>query len=109
MVGAGKDSEAILTTANGGTTWKAEPVPSGVSFLNTVSCGSTSDCVAVGQAAMTVAAIVSTTDGGAKWTTAKVPAGVRSLYDVSSGGRGYAQAVGTSSDDIVILGEKPAT
>ena len=65
--------------------------------------------MAVGQAAMTVAAIVSTTDGGAKWTTAKVPAGVRSLYDVSSGGRGYAQAVGTSSDDIVILGEKPAT
>ncbi len=108
----------VASTTDGGGHWAASPVPSGMGFLNGVSCQSTSastssgaagagasgvDCVVVGTTSSTLDAvrsgrgvILSSTDGGASWTSEPVSAFVAALSDVSCTGPGSCVAVGTS-------------
>jgi photosystem II stability/assembly factor-like uncharacterized protein len=66
----GTSSVEISSSANGGITWNTQKVPAGVAYLSGVSCGSTKDCVAVGDA-KSGAAIIGTTNGGSTWKPQK--------------------------------------
>jgi len=65
----------ILGTANGGTTWTMQQAGPGVFYLTTVSCGSTSSCVALGISTLGVQISLATTDGGKTWFQTELPAG----------------------------------
>lgn len=108
----------VAVTADGGAHWAASPVPSGMGFLNGVSCQPTSastssgaagsgasgvDCVVVGTTSSTLDAvrsgrgvILTSTNGGASWTSETVTAFAAALNDVSCTGPGSCVAVGTS-------------
>ncbi len=69
------DVDILYTSANGGATWSGRPVPSGVSYLNGVSCPSAKSCVAVGPSTMGPSSIIVSNDGGKAWTNEPVPSG----------------------------------
>ena len=59
----------ILATTDGGAIWTAQTVPTGATYLDSVSCPSATDCVATGSH------VVTTSDGGSTWTAQTVPTG----------------------------------
>ncbi|MDA8357400.1 MAG: hypothetical protein M0Z95_14165, partial [Actinomycetota bacterium] len=62
----------MLKTADGGSTWSAQILPTQVSRLTGVSCASTSVCEAVGYGSSggsSGGVILGTTDGGSTWCT----------------------------------------
>jgi hypothetical protein len=71
--------QAVYST-DGGSTWSAGTLPSGVAFLDSVSCASTSDCVAAG---LGIGDAVYSTDGGSTWSSDTLPSEVAFLYSVS--------------------------
>ena len=77
----GGTTAAIVATADGGSTWSAQVVPSSVSVLAAVSCSDKLDCLAVGSAGAT-GAVAATTDGGATWTSETDPAGAAAVTAV---------------------------
>jgi photosystem II stability/assembly factor-like uncharacterized protein len=81
-------SGTIITTTNGGTSWKSRALPDGQVFLTGISCPSTSDCVAVGYTVNMVygyasGAVITTTDGGKVWSVQSVPGASTDLAAVS--------------------------
>ena len=74
----------ILTTSDGGTQWNPLVSAGAGVFLDSISCGSASDCVAVGTAnSYSVGVILVTTDGGATWTRSTSPSEATELFGVS--------------------------
>lgn len=74
---------AVAFTQNG-SAWMPGLLPAGVFQLNGVSCATTADCWAVGEATTNAAAvIVATTDGGSQWTAENAPSGVGDLASIS--------------------------
>jgi len=91
---------AAFTTSNGGASWKASSVPNsaGVGLLESVSCPTTSQCVAVGPSVGattpgTESLVLVSSDGGATWSSAPAPP---DLLDAVSCG---------SATDCVTIGE----
>jgi hypothetical protein len=89
-----------LYSTDGGSTWSTGTLPGGVSYissilLHSVSCASTSDCVAVGEVGNGTVALYST-DGGSTWSTGTVPSevGESSLSSVSCASTSDCVAVG---------------
>jgi photosystem II stability/assembly factor-like uncharacterized protein len=84
--GNSNDAGAIITTSDGGVTWESESLPSvGVGTLDSISCGSASDCVAVGSCTADgdCQTILSTTNGGANWILDPSDGDPFILYSVS--------------------------
>ncbi|MGD0254524.1 MAG: DUF4214 domain-containing protein [Acidimicrobiales bacterium] len=101
QVGSGSSEiGATLYSTDGGSTWSTGTLPGGVSYissilLHSVSCASTSDCVAVGEVGNGTVALYST-DGGSTWSTGTVPSevGESSLSSVSCASTSDCVAVG---------------
>ena len=70
-------SGVILTTTNGGAGsagWKLRTLPENTGPLESVSCKSVSDCVAVGQQTFQAGGeVFYTTDGGSSWNAGTLP------------------------------------
>ena len=72
-VGLAVSSDAVaIHTTDGGSTWSIGNLPSGIGFLNAVSCQNHEDCVAVGFRGESwphlMIEVIRTTDGGTKWS-----------------------------------------
>ncbi len=65
---------SLLTTTNGGVTWLVQPTPPTLSNVNSMSCVSTSTCVAFGNSTIAL-----TNDGGSTWTIEQSQIGYNSL------------------------------
>jgi photosystem II stability/assembly factor-like uncharacterized protein len=92
-VGA-SNSQPILGTLNGGTTWTAQQLPSdaGTVRLAAVACGSLLVCQAVGAGGQ-----FSTKDGGHAWSRQAAPATVGVLKSISCPAADLCAAVAFSS------------
>ena len=87
----GFEGGAIIATTDGGSTWVGQTVPSEAGLsLETVSCPSTSECLAVGFPNV----VIATTDRGSTWVGQTVPSGVDSLAGISCGSTSSCAAVG---------------
>ncbi len=85
---------SIVATTNGGTTWAAQTLPSGVTGLAAVSCPSPTVCVAVGSTNTGAAVVVTSTTGGSSWTAGTLPVGITYLNGVSCGSISSCVAIG---------------
>ena len=80
---------SLLVSHDGGATWAATTVPGGTGPLRTVSCASTTSCIAIGDNAQGLsdpnagASAIESTDGGNTWTSVSFPAGTATLDQVS--------------------------
>ncbi len=77
---ASSEGTALYTT-DGGTLWKTASMPNGLGLLGTVSCASSTDCLATFLAAHGQGGevVLTSTDGGASWSsvpTSGLPNGV---------------------------------
>ena len=95
-VAVGLDQVAIATT--GSTTWQTQAANNLSSFesLTSVSCASTSNCMAAGGSdADGPPSVMSTTDGAATWATAfAFPSSVQDLAAISCPSQSVCTAVG---------------
>jgi photosystem II stability/assembly factor-like uncharacterized protein len=101
-------SGMIITTANGGDTWRFQAAPPDVSQLNDVAFSDSLHAWAVGYLdtdpdpfdSALRPVIVATSDGGATWRSQTVPPGVGELEDVAfvDGLHGWAVGGDTSGD-----------
>lgn len=69
--GPGGDS-VILSTANGGGSWSAQPVPANLR-MGTMACPTTDDCWAAGSDSADQSAVLATSNGWATWSSQSVP------------------------------------
>jgi photosystem II stability/assembly factor-like uncharacterized protein len=102
---------SIGATSDGGSIWIPESVPANVPGLTSVSCGSLTQCVAVGTGEGPnegTTAILSTRNGGTRWQETIPSTNVYSLTSVSCASGSHCIAVGNqlvgSSTSGVILG-----
>jgi hypothetical protein len=68
----GDEMPDFVVTSDGGTSWKGVAAPKGVVGLDSVSCATGTDCVAIGtlRGAKATPEAFSTTDAGATWSLA---------------------------------------
>jgi photosystem II stability/assembly factor-like uncharacterized protein len=78
LVVGGSLKAPILTTVDGGTTWKAPPAPSTEGALGAVACDTSQTCQAVGSGLS-----LSTADGGSTWGTQAMPGGIADITSVA--------------------------
>ena len=78
--GAGHGAGAIALSPDGGQTWSAASVPSGIGVLQAATCLSVMECLAVGSTSTTVSAVapahgqlLRSADGGHTWAPAAAP------------------------------------
>ena len=84
----------LVTTSNGGHTWKRRHIPAGFTDLMGVACPTALVCEAAG---LGPTAIIGTTDGGATWTTQPIP-GSMFMEGVSCPRPQRCEAVGQDSN-----------
>ncbi|MHB8190082.1 MAG: WD40/YVTN/BNR-like repeat-containing protein [Ferrimicrobium sp.] len=91
----------VITTTNGGATWTSQSVPSSVKGgLLSISCASSTSCIAVGGfsgMAGSATSAVGTTDGGATWNIVNLPAKTTPLENISCPSTTVCYAVGSAS------------
>jgi hypothetical protein len=84
--GAPSPVTVIAATADGGLTWRAQPLAPGgpAPALTGVSCPSTKACMAVGSTGADpgTGVVLTTNDGGRSWVTAAPPAGAVAVASV---------------------------
>jgi photosystem II stability/assembly factor-like uncharacterized protein len=81
------EGNTVLTTIDGGTTWKTSALPSGISNLGGISCPTTRKCWAVGLGGVAyddTSEMMATSDGGRTWTTESLPVGTEGLWGAIS-------------------------
>ena len=96
----------LVTTADGGATWRVQSLPPGLGYLSGIACASTRACTAVGQVGLTgvgPGAIVTTSDGGANWSLQTVPAGTTDVTAVACRQTGRCLALGVVSGQLTTL------
>ncbi len=69
---------AIDATTNGGTSWSAQNVPTGISSLLSIACPSSSICFAGGYGVTPASVMLLSTNGGSTWTPGTLPSGTTS-------------------------------
>ena len=95
VVGGVPAGAQASATANSGSTWTTQTVPSGTSYLNAIACPSTTTCYAVGQNnSNAVGVILATTNSGSTWTTQTLPSGTALLYGIACTSTTTCYAVG---------------
>lgn len=95
--GKSPSSGTVVATADGGTTWRVQSVPTTVGYLAGIACSGVRTCTAVGQVGTGGAgpgAVLTTADGGVTWRLQSVPAGTTDVTAItcSTGGRCTALA-----------------
>src|ERR1017187_314861 len=98
VVGGVPAGAQASATANSGSTWTTQTVPSGTSYLNAIACPSTTTCYAVGENNSNSGAIIlATTNSGSTWTTQTVPSGTNYLKAIACPSTTTCYAVGEDS------------
>jgi hypothetical protein len=99
------ETGVILATADGGSVWKAETVPTGVWSLYGVSCPTVTGCIAVGETASGQSDAVATTDGGSTWTSQafSLPDTANYLQAVSCSTSADCWAVGVNTSEGAVI------
>ena len=88
-------ADSIIGTTNGGTTWTAQTLPSGLPgtpTFNGVACDPSANCFAVGSTSS--GAVAATSSGGSTWTSLTLPAGLEILRGITCPGVNDCFAVG---------------
>ena len=106
---------AIVATSNPASatttiTWSTQSsyaVPPG--YFASISCGSPTFCVAVGNSGNQGGALFESTDSGSNWTSEPVPSGVTLLNGVSCTSASSCIAVGASSSGYGVILSGPIT
>ena len=106
----GPDSSgpSVVSTSNGGSSWAPTTgsIPPGIAFLDSISCPSSTECVAVGAGlsspSTSPAQIAVTTDGGTTWSPVSV-SGVDELAGVSCPTTSACTAVGYGSSGGAVI------
>jgi len=96
----------IVTSTDGGATWRLQPLPSGIGYLADIACATPRACAAVGQAGGTgvgPGVILTTTDGGTAWTSQAVPTGTTDVTAVSCRVGVRCTALGTIAGRVTTL------
>ncbi|MHB8458399.1 MAG: hypothetical protein ACYDBS_12040, partial [Acidimicrobiales bacterium] len=62
-------------SSGGGSSWSVVSIPGGLAILNSVSCPSSTECVAAGKTVGGAGAVIETRDGGATWSMDGLPSG----------------------------------
>ena len=96
----GSGPGAVLGTTDGGATWTPQALPAGVPLLSSITCPSTTTCLAAGtsvDSATTTSAVVGTTDGGTTWVNLPLPTGATSLSTVDCGSPSTCVVLGATS------------
>lgn len=84
----------VWATANGGSSWAKQPLPSFSGYLNDISCASTR-CVVVGANENSDAPVIAdSVNGGLSWAMEKAPAGTGALWGVHLAGTTAAWIAG---------------
>ena len=101
----GADVGVVLGTANGWATSTNQPVPSGTTELDDVTCPSATVCQAVGYGPGGGAVLV-TDNGGATWSAQTTPSGVNGLAGISCPSTSACASVGADSTNggLVLIG-----
>jgi trimeric autotransporter adhesin len=86
-------SGLIGLTSDGGGSWTTEAAPTGAADPLSVTCGSATHCVAVGQGSV----ILSSHNAGKSWLTSLAPTGVTGLTSVSCASATHCIAVGSQT------------
>ncbi len=93
----------VLATDDGGSAWSVEHLPGHATYLPSISCGTTSECLVVGYSGVlgrrSAGVAFRTVDGGGSWSQLTLPAPVgpgvdNQLFSVSCRGTGWCAAVG---------------
>lgn len=97
VVGSGMDSNGnsralAIRTATRGQSWRTDKLPSGVSSLGSISCGTASACQALGMRNSHLSAFGST-DGGASWRVESLPSAADGYSTVRCGSGSHCVAV----------------
>ena len=90
---------ALARSLDGGKTWTAVHLPSGVRELNDVACPSGSDCVAVGAGA-----VLASTDSGSTWGRRSDPVPSADLLSVACATSSVCVAVGAKAGTVGFSG-----
>ena len=94
-VGGDKSLNGVVSTSNnGGSSWTADVVASGLPELNAVSCVSATNCVAVGNGG-----VVTSADGGMTWVPHTIPTANTSLLGINCTSSTTCMSVGVSPGD----------
>jgi hypothetical protein len=96
-------SALVDATSNGGVSWTAQSLPSGVSNLDSLSCATQSYCQAVGTARSGAPTALSTSTGGASWHAKQLPADLKTISGIACPVAKECWAAGSTSGDIDIL------
>jgi len=79
----------------GGSTWSTDTLPSSAQDVTSISCPTTSDCLALGFE-VDGFDVFATTDGGSTWTAESLPSGASDLNSISCPTNSDCWAAGTS-------------
>lgn len=90
---------AIIVTANGGVTWRADYATTRFDDIDSIDCTSATHCIAIGDVAEgTRAAFLETTDGGAVWSVYSAPRSLALPEALSCANGSDCWAVGLAHD-----------
>jgi photosystem II stability/assembly factor-like uncharacterized protein len=106
--GPGESVGIALGMTRGGTAWKAQNIPKGVSGLLGIACGSAKICEAVGQRGAFPkfsAVVLGTTNGGTAWKAQGIPSVVASLngIDCVAPSACFASGANTAGSGLVLV------
>lgn len=97
---------AIVTSRDGGASWKPEAIPGVVGYLSTISCRDASDCVAAGQTGSvlgTLGLVLVTVDGGRTWSAPPAIAGTTDVTALTCLPNGHCLAIATGTAGTVAV------
>lgn len=97
---------AIISTADGGTTWSSQVIPPITGYLSAISCSDQRQCVAVGQATQSSngeAVILATTDAGRIWQSRPIPPGFLDVTAVACRADRRCMAIGDVNGSAAAL------
>src|SRR5690349_23089390 len=101
-------SALVDATSNGGVSWTAQRLPSGVGNLGGLSCATQSYCQAIGTTRSGAPTALSTSAGGATWHAQQLPAGLKTISGTACPVAKQCWATGSTPGDIDILSTFPA-
>ncbi len=85
--------QEVVETSNGGRSWAPASIPSSIFNLGSVSCGSATSCLALGDDQSGRIVALSTSNFGVAWTQEGVPRAASSYASVSCGSGNSCQGL----------------
>ena len=102
---------AVITTADGGTTWTdtASPPAGTWPSIIGIACPTTTTCVATADGSYGAADVISTTDGGASWSSQTLPGRTAYLHGIAcpSASTCYTSGYDDANDGLILSWNSP--